>query len=274
MKNRYGPKNFIVEILIMIAALLFCLPLYFIVSISLKPGSEVFSSPLIFPESPDWSNFTRVLDSGVANAFSYSLAITVGSVIVLVVIGGLTSYVLARRVGKLSNALYTMFLLGIIIPFQLSVIPIYSVFTKIGLVGNVTGMIVLWSGVMMPMSVILYTGFVRQLPKEYEEAARIDGARSLKIFSRVVFPLLRPITGTVAIVTGLFIWNDFYASLIFLGGSKAKTLPVAVYSFVGEYVSRWNLVFAAILIAVLPLIIFFILVQKQMIKGFAGGMKG
>ncbi len=89
-----------------------------------------------------------------------------------------------------------------------------------------------------------------------------------------MFPLLRPVTGTVAIITGLFIWNDFFASLIFVGGSRAQTLPVAIYSFVGQYVSRWNLVFAAVLVAILPLIIFFVVAQKQMIRGFAGGLRG
>jgi raffinose/stachyose/melibiose transport system permease protein len=274
MRDRYKPKNLALEVVILVVALLFCLPLYFIISISIKPENEVFKSALEFTKTPQWSNFSTVWESGMASAFTNSVLITVGSVVVLVIIGAMTSYALARRAGKLSAGLYVMFLLGIIVPFQLSVVPIYTTFQKIGLVGNIAGMITLWSGVMMPMSVILYTGFVRQLPKEYEEAARIDGLGTFMIFSRIVFPLLRPITGAVAIITGLFIWNDFYGSLIFLGGSQSKTLPVAIYSFVGEYVSRWNLVFAAILVAILPLIIFFILAQKQMIKGFAGGMKG
>ncbi len=102
----------------------------------------------------------------------------------------------------------------------------------------------------------------------------MDGARLWRTYIRVVFPLLRPVTGTVAILTGLFIWNDFFASLIFLGGSSHQTLPVAVYSFVGDYVTQWNLVFATVIIALLPLLAFFLLAQKQLIRGFSGGIRG
>lgn len=274
MNDRYGAKTFITEIIVLIAALLFCLPLYFVVSISLKPGDEIFESALVFTDNPQWENFPVVWNAGVANAFVSSVVITVGSVVLLVILGALCSYVLARRPGRLSNGLYIMFVLGVIIPFQLSIVSIYTVFQSVGLAGNCLGMIILWVGVMMPMAILLYTGFVRQLPRDYEEAARIDGAGTLRIFARVVFPLLRPVTGSVAIITGLFIWNDFYASLIFVGGSKVQTLPVAIYSFVGQYVSRWNLVFAAILVAIVPVVIFFVMAQKQMIRGFAGGMKG
>lgn len=274
MKDRYSVKTFGLELLVLILAVLFCLPLYFVVSTSMKPREEIFTSALLFPSDPAWSNFSEVWKSGLGTAFISSAVITLGSVACLVMLGSLCAYVLARRPSRLSNALYILFVLGLIIPFQLSIIPLYVSFRALGLAGNYLGMIILWVGVFMPLTVMLYTGFVRQLPRDYEEAARIDGAGTLRIFLRVVFPLLRPITGTVAIITGLFIWNDFFASLIFVGGSDAQTLPVAIYSFVGQYVSRWNLVFAAVLVAILPLVIFFIVAQKQMIRGFAGGMKG
>jgi raffinose/stachyose/melibiose transport system permease protein len=274
VRTRYGKKTLIGEIFIAIIAVLFCLPLYFVVSVSLKPKNEIFESAMTFTDNPQWGNFATVWKAGAANAFLSTTIITVGSVLLLILIGSLCAYAMARRPGKLSNGLYILFTIGIIIPFQLSIIPLYVAFQKVGLVGNYLGMIILWVGVFMPMTVILYTGFVRALPKDYEEAARIDGAKTFRIFIRIVFPLLRPVTGSVAIINGLFIWNDFYNSLIFLGGSKAQTLPVLIYSFVGEYVSQWNLVFAAILVTILPLIVLFIAVQKEMIKGFAGGMKG
>jgi raffinose/stachyose/melibiose transport system permease protein len=174
----------------------------------------------------------------------------------------------------LSATLYTLFVLGIIIPFQLTVLPLFVLFRNLGLIGTYLGMIILWVGILTPLTVFLYTGFVRTIPRDYEEAARMDGAGVFRIFVRVVFPLLRPVTGTVAILTGLFIWNDFFASLIFLGGSGRETLPVAIYSFVGEYLTQWNLVFAAVVIALGPLLVFFIAAQKQMIRGFSGGIRG
>jgi raffinose/stachyose/melibiose transport system permease protein len=135
-------------------------------------------------------------------------------------------------------------------------------------------MIVLEVGLQLPMVVFLYTGFARAMPREYEEAALMDGAGQIRVFYSVVFPLLRPVTGTVAILTGISIWNDFFNPLIFVSGTPSATLPIAIYSFVGEYASQWNVIFAAIIIALLPMLAFFLVAQRQMVKGFAGGLKG
>jgi raffinose/stachyose/melibiose transport system permease protein len=274
VKKRYGVKMLIGEIIVAAIAVAFCLPLYFAVSVSLKPRDQIFTSAMKFPEHPEWGNYATVWKAGMSEALISTIAITLGSVVCLVIIGSLCAYVLARRPGKLSSGLYTMFILGITIPFQLSILPLYVAFHKLALSGTHLGMIILWVGAFMPMTILLYTGFFRQLPKDYEEAARIDGAKTFRIFLQVVFPLLRPVTGSVAIIIGLAVWNDFFTSLIFVGGSSAQTLPVVVYSFVGQYVSQWHLVFASILLALLPVIVAFIIMQKQMIKGFAGGMKG
>jgi raffinose/stachyose/melibiose transport system permease protein len=261
-------------------AIVFASPFYILVAMSLKPSSEVFTtSPLVPSLTPDFTNFVKVFTadaggSGMAAALVSSVVITVISVLLLILIGSLCAYALARRTGRLSNALYLLFVIGIIVPFQLSIIPLYVVFRPLGLIGSYLGMIILWVGVLMPLVVFLYTGFVRSLPRDYEEAARIDGAGAIRTYWNVVFPLLRPVTGTVAILAGLFIWNDFFVSLIFLGGSRVQTLPVAIYGFVGEYVSQWNFVFAAVIIAILPIAIFFLVAQRQFIKGFAGGIRG
>ena len=278
MRNRYTWRTFSRELIVLLIAAVFCLPLYLLLVVALKPSNQLFTQPLQIPVPPRFGNFADAWagsgDGSLGTAVISSIVITVISVALLIVFGSLCAYVLARRPGRLSNTLYILFLLGIIIPFQLSVIPLYVGLRALGLVGNYAGMIVLWVGVMMPLAVFLYTGFVRQLPRDYEEAARMDGAGTLRTFLRVVFPLLRPVTGTVAILTGMFIWNDFFASLIFLGGTDYETLPVAIYSFVGEYVTQWNLVFAAVVIALAPLVAFFIVAQRQMIRGFAGGIRG
>jgi raffinose/stachyose/melibiose transport system permease protein len=278
MRNRYGLKTLSWEVSLLLLAVAFCLPLYLLVSISLKPPQELFTSPLSFPTDPHFENFSRAWDyrsnGGLRSALISSAIITVGSVAMLILIGSLCAYAIARRPGKLSATLYTLFVLGIIIPFQLTVLPLFVLFRHLGLIGTYLGMIILWVGILTPLTVFLYTGFVRTIPRDYEEAARMDGAGMLRTYVRVVFPLLRPVTGTVAILTGLFIWNDFFASLIFLGGSGRETLPVAIYSFVGQYLTQWNLVFAAVLIALGPLLVFFIAAQKQMIRGFSGGIRG
>jgi len=264
---------------LLLVAVVFCLPFYLVVTVSLKRSDQIFTSPLSFPVQPHFANFADAWapTSGgnlLGPAFVSSAIITAGSVACLVVLGSMCAYALARRPGKMSNLLYFLFVLGIIIPFQLGIIPLYVIFLKLGLIGSYLGMIILWIGIFSPLTVFLYTGFVRSLPRDYEEAARVDGAGTIRIYLRVVLPLLRPITGTVAILTGLFIWNDFFVSLIFLSGSKHQTLPVAVYTFVGEYLTQWQLVFATVLIALAPVFLFFVVAQKQMIRGFSGGIRG
>jgi raffinose/stachyose/melibiose transport system permease protein len=135
-------------------------------------------------------------------------------------------------------------------------------------------MILLNTGLLMPLTVFLYTGFIRRLPREYEEASQVDGASLMRTFTRVVVPLLRPITATVAVLTGLFCWNDFFLSLIFLSGSKNQTLPVALYQFVGNEIEQWNLIFPTVVIALLPMLVFYLFAQRSLIKGFTGGVRG
>ena len=129
-------------------------------------------------------------------------------------------------------------MVGIILPFQLAIIPLFVAMRDLGLIGNYLGMIVLNVGLLMPLTVFLYTGFIRALPRDYEEAARVDGAGILRTYARVVFPLLWPITATVAVLIGIIVWNEFFIALIFLSGSRDQTLPVALYSFVGDDVAR------------------------------------
>ena len=126
----------------------------------------------------------------------------------------------------------------------------------------------------MPLTVFLYTGFIRALPRDYEEAAQVDGAGLFRTYTRVVFPLLRPITATVAVLVGVSVWNEFFTALIFLAGSRAETLPVALSSYVGEFSAQWNLVCAGVAISIAPILAFFLFAQRQLIRGFTGGVKG
>ena len=143
----------------------------------------------------------------------------------------------------------------------------------VGLVGNHVGMIILYTGLLMPLALLLYSGFAQSLPRDYEESAQVAGAGPFTTFRLIVFPLLAPATGTVAILGGLIIWNDFFTSLVFLNGTEASTLPVVVYSFVGELVSSWNVIFAAVIISMIPILAFYLFAQKKFIQGFAGGIK-
>lgn len=278
MLSRYTLRTFARELSLIVCALIFVIPLYFLLVVSLKSGTDLAGAPGSFPSDPVLSSYATAWEGtstvGFGRALVNSLIITAGTVVGLIAIGGLCAYTLARRPSRLSTALYLAFLLGIILPFQLGVVPIYVVMRNLHLVPSYGGMILLNIGLLMPLAVFLYTGFVRALPAEYEEAAQVDGAGVTRIFLRVVFPLLRPITGTVAVLTGILTWNEFFLPLVFLSGSDYQPLSVTIYSFVGEFVTQWNVVFAAVIIALLPGIAFYLIAQRQLVRGMAGGIRG
>jgi raffinose/stachyose/melibiose transport system permease protein len=272
--RRYTRRTVARELTVLAIAAVWWVPFYFLVIVALKPDVEALQDPLSFPKQVHLANFgTAWHDAALGRSLVNSLIITGGSVLALVAIGSLCAYAIGRRPGRMSSVLYILFVLGIILPFQLGLVPTYAAMKHFGLVGSYVGIILLYTGIWMPFSVFLYTGFVRALPREYEEASYVDGASMLRTFRRVVFPLLRPVTGTVAIFTGLIIWNDFFLSLIFLNGTKKTPLPVAVYTFVGAFASRWNLIFAAVIVSLAPILIFFLFAQRQLIRGFTGGIK-
>ncbi|MFJ4036711.1 carbohydrate ABC transporter permease [Microbacterium sp. NPDC090007] len=276
---RYTKLTGLREVLFWIAALAFLLPFYFLVTTALKSDREVItSSTLAPPTAPDLSNFVQVLtatgNSNVVMGLVNSVVITAGSIVLMVLLGSLTGYVIARSTRRWSRAVYYLFLVAIVLPTQLGTVPLYIGARSLGLTGSAWGMIILYTGMLLPLAIFLYAGFFRGLGTEYEEAATIDGASRTQIFFRVVLPLMSPATGTVAILAGLIVWNDFFTSLIFLGGSANQTLPVAMYYYIGSLVSAWNQIFAIVIVSMIPILAFYLFAQKRFIQGFAGGLKG
>lgn len=276
----YTFKSFLREVLMIILGVLMALPFYLLIVISLKTEEQVANEPLVPPfADPQWGNYVTAWLSGdtaggLGQAFLSTVVITVGSVACIVIVAGLAGYVLARRTSRMSSFLYVLFVVGFILPITLGLVPLYVAMRALGLLGTYHGMILLHTAGMLPFAVFLYTGFIRALPAEFEEAAQMDGAGLWRRLFRVVFPLLRPITTTVAILCGLVVWNDFFMALIFLSGSSVGTLPVALNSFVNEYAAEWHLIFAGATIALLPALLVFIIAQKQFVHGFSGGIRG
>jgi raffinose/stachyose/melibiose transport system permease protein len=275
---RYTPATALREGLVWFIALLTLLPFYFLVITALKPDEELLTTGTSTPPSrPTVDNFAEVLtaggDSNILLGLFHSLVITVGSILGMVVLGSLAAYVLARSTRRWGTVTFYLFLIAIILPTQLGLIPLYIGARQLGLVGSMWGMIVLYVGTLMPLAVFLYASFFRNLPRDYEEAAAIDGASPTRVFFRVVLPLMAPATGTVAILAGLIVWNDFFSALIFLGGSDSQTLTVSMYYYVGSLVSAWNKIFAIVIISMVPILAFYLFAQKKFIQGFAGGIK-
>ncbi|HEY8482757.1 MAG TPA: carbohydrate ABC transporter permease [Spirillospora sp.] len=275
MNARYGLRTFGLELLMIAVAVAFLFPVYALITLSLKDQRQVAESPLSPPTDPATENYTAAWSRAeLGPALMNSTVITVVSVVALIAIGSFAAYFLSRRASRLSYGLYLLFLLGIVLPFQLGAIPLFKMVDAAGLLGTYQGMILFYTGIQLPFTIFLYTGFIRALPADYAHAALIDGAGHVKAFTHVVFPLLRPITGTVLILNAVFIWNDFFTPLLYLGGSTRETVPVKIFAFVGQYVSDNGLVFAGLVLASLPILAVFLALQRYVIKGFASGLKG
>ncbi|MET4639833.1 carbohydrate ABC transporter permease [Mycetocola sp. 2940] len=272
--NRYTWKTGLGESGMLVVALIFLFPIYILLNVAIRPASDS-GSPLVPTTEPTFGNFAAAWNqSGLGGAIANSAIITIVSVLLIVAISSLAAYPIARITAGWSSFAFYGFMIGLLLPFQLGLIPLYTTMRQMGLLGTIVPLIIIYVGLRVPFSLFLYVQFLRQIPIDYEEAAALDGASHLQTFGRVVFPLLRPVTGTVVILNGLFIWNDFLQPLLYLSGTTNRTVPVAVYSFVGEFTSQWGVIFSALIIGVIPVLIAFFFLQKSLIQGLASGVKG
>jgi raffinose/stachyose/melibiose transport system permease protein len=274
MIQRYTWRTAVLEAVMIVVALIFFFPAYILINQSLRRSNDQ-AEPFALPTAITFDNYGDAWTQGfLGNALINSATVTVTATLVLVIFGAMAAYPLARVTRAWSRVAFAVFMIGLLLPFQLALIPLYVTMRDLGLLGTVWSLVLFYVGLQMPFTVFLYTSFLRALPAEYEEAASIDGAGPYQSFWSVIFPLLRPVTGTVVILDVIFIWNDFLTPLLYLSGSGQMTVPVTLYSFVGQYVSQWNLVFAGLVISIAPILLVYFLLQRTVIQGFASGLKG
>lgn len=265
----------VLEIVMVLATVAYMFPLYIMISMSFKTAAEAAGSPIAPPKSAYLDNYaTAWSEADLGGALINSLIVTVISITVAVLIGAMAGYAIVRGTRRWSTPKLVLFLLGLMIPGQLGMVPLYTLMRDLGLLQSHLSLIIYYAGSLMPMTVFLYAGFLKTVSPTFEEAAKIDGAGWWQTFSRVVFPLLRPVTGTVIIINTINIWNDFLTPMLYLAGTPNRTLPVAVFSFQGEFASEWGLIFAGMVIAALPVLVVYFFLQRHIIQGFAGGLKG
>lgn len=247
-------------------------PLMVLLSVALKSPTELLTNPIGWPAHFVWSNFADAWNSAtLGQAFFNSVLITAFSLLGLIFFGASAAYPLARVKHPWVQRIYTYFLAGLIVPLQLGLFPLYKEMHDLQLISTYHGVILLYIAINLPFVILLYTGFIKTVPRELEEAALLDGAGALETFWRVVFPLLRPVTATVAITSSVSIWNDFFIPLIFLQREGMQTLPLAIYNFVGQFNNNWSLIFASVVISSLPLVVIYLFLQRYFIKGIAAG---
>lgn len=273
--TRYSWRTLSLEVVMILVAALFVFPLWILISVGFRSSSEVAINPMGIPTKLYLDNFVELWQSSnLGRAFANSAYITVVSVLITVVVGSSASYYFARSRYRAAARLLAIVTAGMMVPFQIGLLPLYRIFTTIGLAGSVWSVIIFSAGIHLPLTVVLYSGFIRQLPIEYEESARVDGASSWQAFVRIVLPMMLPVTGTVIILNGVAVWNEFFTPLLYLGGTEKVPVPVRVYGLVGEYSSQWGQIFAGLLMSSVPVLILFFVFQRYMIRSFGSGLKG
>jgi raffinose/stachyose/melibiose transport system permease protein len=275
MTSRYTLGTLTREIVLLLVALFWALPIYVIINVALTPKGRQ-GSPMVPPVNATLHNLVLGWDQGdLGPALLSSALVTVTSVILIVAAASLAAYPLARVTNRWSTVTFYTFMFGLLIPYQLVMIPLYQTMRDLSLLGTPWSLVLFYVGFQMPFSIFIYTQFLRKVPIDYEEAARLDGCSPLRAFIHVVFPMLRPVTTTVVILNGIFIWTDFFAPLLYVEGSPFQTAPVALYGFVnGLDLTYWPAVFSALIIISLPALIVYFFMQRTFMQGFATGLKG
>ena len=273
MKAKKLLGRFTTEILFLLATAVWWLPIYYFVIGAFKQRIDIVKFPLVvIPDMVSIDNFTYAIKKmNLFSALGNTGFITFVSLLMLVVFGSLAGFAIARVKHRLFTWFYSSIIALMVVPFIGALIPIVVLIRDIGLTNSLLGCILIMVAWNLPFSVFLYTGFMRALPKELEEAAYIDGCSMFQVYYRVFLPLLAPVTATCCIRCGIGIWNDYLVSSSLLNSVRQPTLMVAIYSFFGQYVSEYGYAFAGIIMASLPIVLLYVFLQKYFIKGIAAG---
>ena len=276
--------SFIVTLIGVLIAAYTLFPFLLVVINTARPNNNIVANPVSIEGASFqtlMTNLSNVINNSnfvFWNAFGTSAIITVISLVLLAVLGGMAAWVICRNKTKWSTVIYMTFIASMTIPFQVVMLPLISTFRDVGsflginMLQSIPGIVFAYLGFGGAMTVFILTGFIKGIPYELEEAAAIDGCSPEGTFFRIIFPMLKPTVTTVTVLNGMWIWNDYLLPSLMLGqNGKVKTLPVAVQAFVGSYVKQWDLILTAALLAMIPMIIIFLIAQKQIINGMVEG---
>jgi len=243
---------------------------------SFKDRLSIYQNPFGLPRKWNFINYGEVLGNGdFLVYFQNSLIAVVFSLVILLVTGSFAAYALANWQGKISRALYFFFIAGMMLPIKIASIRILDLVRHLGLINTVWSLIPVYTAMGIPIAVFILTEFIRQIPYELTEAGIIDGAGRFVIFGRIIAPLLRPALATTAIYNLVPFWNDLWFPLIFITDDRAKTLLLGVTRLFGQYQTDWSRVLAVLTLSAIPVIILYLFMSKQFIKGLtAGAVKG
>ncbi|MGO4944899.1 carbohydrate ABC transporter permease [Blautia sp. HCP3S3_H10_1] len=275
MKKNMKKSNIsqpLIYVLFSILLVIFLVPFFLVLLNSFKGNKEIILDPLALPEKLNIAGYMKAFSAmNYLQTFRNSLIITVLSIVLIILFAVMCAYFFARNNWKINRILFMIMVASMIIPFQTIMIPIVKNFSAINAVDNIFMVVVFYIGAHISMAVFMLQGFIKNIPVELDEAARIDGCSEFQILFKIIFPLLKPIISTVAVLDILAIWNDFLLPYILLQSNKLKTLPLMTYSFFGQYSVDYSLVCSGLIMSILPVIIIYAFLQKQIIDGVVAG---
>lgn len=268
--------NKILTILLIIGTVTVFFPLYMAVIIAFKNPNEMtndVAGALSLPKSWSFSNFAEAMQvTDFWHSLGNSLLITLVTIVLAILIHSIAGYLIGRGMRKIKGFKFIYFYIvsGMFVPFSILMMPLVKQTAQMG-IGNRFGVIVLYLVFYMPMNVLLYSGYLKNIPEAMEEAANIDGASTWTTYWRVIFPMMKPMHATVAILTALGTWNDVMTPLVIMSGTGQNTLPLAQLNFQSQFGTNYNLAFASYILALIPILIFYVICQKQILNGVANG---
>ena len=253
-------------------ALLFVSPVFILVNSSFKSLQDIYINVLALPKQLSFQNYTKAFkEMDYVKAFMNSFAITCISTALIILISSMAAWVLVRYKTRTSKILFLMFAAVQLIPFQCVMLPLVDIMSKLHLMTR-PGLVFMYMGFGCAMSIILFHGFIKNIPIELEEAAIIDGCNMVQTFINIVLPLLKGIIATVAVVNVMWIWNDFLLPSLVINKNGMQTLPLRTYLFFGQFTKKWDLATASLMLCMIPIVLFYLSCQKYIVKGITAGV--
>lgn len=248
-------------------------PLVWLLLFSLKNNQEVFNlPPLSLPANPKWENYAKVWNSGNIDVYFFnSVWITVAATVITVVLGSLVTFAITRMKWKGSSLVLGLFMVAMMIPVHSTLIPLFSMFNKIGLTDHPLSLVLSYVAFNMPITIMILLGFYYALPKEVEEAAVIDGCSVNRMFFRIVLPMTSSVIATTGIINMIYNWNEFIFVNTFISSDQYKTLTVGVQNFIGQYTTDWGAIGATLMISILPILVAYMFLSDRIVEGMAAG---
>ena len=271
-ERSYQRGRWAIYLFLVIVCLCQLLPFYLAITTSLKPSDDLSSALSMRTHDMAWSNwFEAINEGGILKSVLNSVVVTVGTTAMVCILGAAAAYPLARRLTRFNKLVSALILSMMMIPPLSILVPLYSFLVKIGGVNNYWGIIVVLTATNLPLSVFLYTAFIKAIPPAIDEAGELDGANKLQVFMRLVLPMLKPVTATVVIMTGSTVWNDYALSSYILTDPSAQTIAPRVASFFSANTNNLGVAAAASLIAAAPMVVAYMFLQKYFIAGMVAG---